>query len=614
MSISILPAEIANQIAAGEVVERPASVVKECVENAIDAKASQIEIHIQDGGKTILNITDNGQGMSPEDMVLSIKRHATSKIKTIEDLFAVQSFGFRGEALAAISAVSDFTIISKTNEQDFGSKLEVLGGKSQPIASIAANNGTQIIVNELFKYTPARKQYLKTDETEYREILKEIRSFALANPAIGFKVFKNEKLALDFVATQNHKQRVRQCFRHKSDQLIPTNFQTPTKNNDSQEPYTEIDISGFISRPETCVGNKNQQYLFVNGRKINDYRLTYAIREAYNQSCGIEKHLHPQFVIFLNIDPILVDVNVHPRKLEVKFAEPQTVFAAITSMIGKTLLTASQSPNIDSHQPINKASHQAPIARQMVSAGNLFSQKLGQMSTSSLRQNYPQATHTNMPQDYKAKQPPIEVLTPNESLPLEAQSLGNLQLIGQIACKYITAESDQGLFIFDQHALHERQRFEYFWEKIHGQKVRTQKLLIKQSVRLTEEAVSILYENKKPLQDLGFTFHFPADDKIEITAVPDFLVEENLESYFRNFIDYFENEQIGEHAFDQFLRKIIEYKACRGAVMFGDRLEVPEMQKILADLKDTKFKWLCAHGRPNYWFIPFEELDKKFHR
>ena len=623
MSIKTLPPEIANQIAAGEVVERPASVVKECVENAIDAGATLIEIHIENGGKKCIKIIDNGIGMSPTDLELSIQRHATSKIQNIEDLFSIQSFGFRGEALAAISAVSDFEIVSKTSEQEFGSKVELKSGKNKKISTVAANNGTQILIKDLFVSTPARKQYLKTDETEYREIVKEIKAFSLAHYQIGFRLFKNGKNVLDYSATSNVKQRIIQIFKRNSDQMIPINFE-PINNGLSSETLktqqlatnTTLTISGFISRPEACVANRNQQYLFVNGRKINDYKLAYAVREAYNRSCGIEKHLHPQFVIFIEIDPILVDVNVHPRKLEVKFSEPREVFSTLSRVIGSALLKASQNPDktISNERVLNKTPQsfkklsresfssiprpQFNIPRNKVLTGNLFNQ------------NILEKANTNAPSStFNTQHSKIEKKTITAD-----NTLGNLILIGQIARKYIIAEGETGMFIFDQHALHERQRFEHFWKKIHGQKIRTQKLLINQDINLSEEEVSILHENKNILQDMGFSFTFSHDDTISINEIPNFLESENLEQYFRNFVEYFEHEQIGEHSVDRFLRRIIEYKACRGAVMFGDRLETEEMQKILDDLKDTQFKWLCAHGRPNYWFVPFDELDRKFHR
>ncbi len=592
MSINILPQNIANQIAAGEVVERPASVVKELIENSIDAQATQIQIYIKNGGKSLIKIIDNGLGMSPDDTKKSILRHATSKIKNIEDLFSIGSFGFRGEALAAISAVSDFQLISKTTEQDFGSTIKVFNEKKEFTKNIPANCGTQILIKDLFCTTPARKQYLKTDETEYREILKEIKAFALANFEIGFKLFKDERNVLDLPKATKREQRIQQIFKKNKNQFASVKLETP-----------HLKITGFTSRPEYCIANRNQQYLFVNGRKITDFKLAFAIREAYNQSCGIGKHLHPFWVIFIEIDPILVDVNVHPRKLEVKFSEPQEIFSAIKKAISDTLLNSSNSPtSFVSNKPFTNFP-QKPSRKQISNSAN-FNQFLSQPSPQKNNQ-------TNLS---LVKESNYQPLISEKSDFSEENQLGELRLIGQISQKYIIAESDNGVFFFDQHALHERQRFEYFWEKIKNQKPRTQKLLINQVITLSEEQISLLSENKKTLKDLKFSFRFPADDKIEITDIPDFLKNENLEKIIQSIIEFLENESIGEHSIDILLRQIIEYKACRGAVMFGDKLNTVEMEKMLHDLKNTKFKWLCAHGRPNYWFIPFEELDKKFHR
>ncbi len=589
-TIKILPQHIADQIAAGEVVERPASVIKECIENAIDANATHIEIYIKNGGKKNIRIIDNGIGMTTEDAEKSVLRHATSKIKNIDDLFSIQSFGFRGEALAAISAVSNFKLITKTIEQDFGSSVEIINNEKSIYKKVPANTGTQIEITDLFLSTPARKQYLKTDATEYREILKEVKAFCLANFNIGFKLFKDGKNVLDFPKTSTKKQRITQVLKKKSDNLTEIKLK-----------LSHLKISGFISRPEHCIGNRNQQYLFVNNRKIHDYKLNFAIREAYNKSCGIEKHLHPQFVIFIEIDPILVDVNVHPRKLEVKFSEPQEIFSGISKAVYDGLSTASQIPN--STLSVNQFQN-----RNFTSNANYSTTKL----TKTFRINSPSPPSVNLFNRSISTKPSFKNYETISNIGEE--QLGELILIGQVSHKYIVAENENGVFFFDQHALHERQRFEKFWDKIHGQKIRTQKLLIKQVITLTEEAISILNENKKYINSLGFTFKFPTDESIEISEIPNFLENENLKKYFENFVEFFETESIGEHSLDIFLRKTIEYKACRGAVMFGDKLSKEEMQKILEDLKDTKFKWLCAHGRPNYWFTPFEELDKKFHR
>lgn len=596
MKIQILPSLISDQIAAGEVVENPRSVVKELVENSIDAEAKNIEIWIENGGKNLIKIIDDGVGMSEENAEKCVLRHATSKIQNIDDLYSIQTFGFRGEALAAISAVSHFKLITKAQKADFGTQINISGGQSKKVSKIGANNGTQIIIKDLFFPTPARLKYLKKTETEYREIMKEVKSFALANPTVGFKCFKDGKSVFDTPPVQNSESRIKQVLSRISNDLLDIHFESST-----------LKISGFIIRPEKTIQNRTQQYFFVNHRKIEDFKLAFAVREAYNQSCGIEKHLHPMFVIFIEIDPILVDVNVHPRKLEVKFSEPQEIFQAIKSTCAHALEKISALPqnNFTPQQPhfsLPKPSQKATFS------GNNFNQNLSNFaSQSSFR-----TQHAQRPIISNSSFENLE--NPKESPLSQETELGELRLIGQSARKYILAENETGLFIFDQHALHERQRFEIFWKELFNKKIPTQKLLISQKINFEEEAISLFFENQKEIKKIGFTLNFLDDESFEILEIPNLLENEDLEKFFQSLIPYFQNEKIGENALEKLLRRLIEYKSCRGAIMYGDVLQTEEMQKILEDLKNTKFKWLCAHGRPNYIFYPFDDLDKEFHR
>ncbi|MDH3324612.1 MAG: DNA mismatch repair endonuclease MutL [Candidatus Peregrinibacteria bacterium] len=605
MQIQILPPQVRDQIAAGEVVERPASVIKELIENSIDAGAKNIEIFIENGGKDLIRIKDDGHGMSPEDAEKSILRHATSKIKNIDDLFAIQSFGFRGEALAAISAISNFELISKISKNNFGTILKISAGENKTIEEISSNNGTDISIKNLFFPTPARLQYLKTNSTEYRQITKEIFGFALYNYEVSFKVFNNKKLSFDFPATKDPKVRTQKILKKSSDDICPVSLKTPS-----------LKISGFISRPENCSQNRTSQFLFVNGRRIEDHRLAFAVREAFKQSAGIEHGYYPAFVLFLEIDPILVDVNVHPRKLEVKFSEPGDVFSIVKKSVSQSLEKASSIPQ-NNFQPQTRVGEftkytepglNSPSKKIQQTAGSFFS------PTQLVSQKKSNKDFSERNFNRNLFDSDENFNTPETSNNIEDQELGELKLIGQVARKYILAENKSGLFIFDQHALHERQRFEMFWKKFENKKIPTQKLLVPQTIKMSETEVSILNENKKDFEELGFKINFPQDDEIKITEIPNLLENENLEKLFQNFVDYFESERISEHKIKKILRKLIEYKACRGAIMFGDKLETKEMQKILEDLKHTKFKWLCAHGRPNYIFHSFDELDHKFHR
>ncbi len=576
MSIHILPSHISDQIAAGEVVERPASVVKELVENALDAGAKHIEVRIEQGGKKLIEVRDNGSGMDREDAAKCILRYATSKIQSIDDLFRIQSFGFRGEALAAICAVSRFELTTKKSGSLTGTHIKISGAMRPEISDTPANDGTIIRVQDLFYTTPARLAYLKTEDTENRAIFREIQNFALSNPHKSFKLFKDEKLTLDFPPTDKY-QRMEQVLKNNATHLLPCSGASQSAK-----------ISGFVSRPGDCIASRKSQFLFVNGRTIEDHKISFAVREGYAQSAGIEKHLHPVFVLFLEIDPILMDVNVHPRKLEVKFSEPQEIF----SLVKKSIATAC-------------AGNSLPLIKGGV-GGGFYGAKTHPTTTS------PYSPIRNFQKQSEIRDESPSLFQKSDSI--GGETFPHLQLIGQVARHYIVAESSAGLYLFDQHALHERQRFEQFWNEWKKAKTRIQKLLTPQIFRFSEESVSLLHEHLSVLAELGFGVTFPRDDEIAISEVPQIFTQNELENVLEKLIEYFSSERIGESTPDILMRKLIEYKSCRGAVMFGDHLKPQEMQKLLDDFQTTEWRNLCPHGRPNHIFLPFEKLDKEFHR
>jgi DNA mismatch repair protein MutL len=590
MTINILPAEISNQIAAGEVVERPASVVKECIENALDAKATAIEIHLKSGGKHLIKIVDDGHGMSATDLPKAVLRHATSKISQSEDLFHLQQYGFRGEALAAVSSVSDFTLISKLKETDDASILKGKAGGFSEISVEAANDGTTVVIENLFYPVPARLEYLKSDESEYRACLKEIYGFALANPEVSFMVFKEDKKTLDYPAT-SAEDRVAQVLKKASLDLCPVDFTTPI-----------LSITGFTSQPGKGLSNKNQQYLLVNGRRIEDHRLAYAVREAYVQSAGIEKHLFPSFVLHLEIDPILVDVNVHPRKLEVKFAEPGEVFTAFKTAVIKALEKVSyQTTAAPRTAPVNFPTSQSPLGSP--AHFNFNARPTQTREISSLNQNPTFAQrHTNLEGVHQ------------QAKPAPPDFDGDIRLIGQADNKYIVAQTTAGIYFFDQHALHERQRFETFWQDYKDTPITQQPLLVPEIIELPEDQISLLHQHQAVLKRLNFDLNFETDDSVMVQAVSELLVGQNLKALLEQCVSFLENEKVGENVSDQIMRKLLEYKACRGAVMFGDKLEREAMEKLIQDFDSTDWKLLCPHGRPNHHFVPFQELDGYFHR
>ena len=586
MKIHILPPEVADQIAAGEVVERPASVVKEMMENSIDAGATQIDVFIEEGGKKLIEVRDNGTGMAPEDAEKCVLRHATSKISTIDDVFAIRSFGFRGEALSAISAISDFEIVTKQEKDNAGTCVKVEAGKMISTEPAPANNGTIFRVKNLFYPVPARLAHLKNSGVEMSAIRREFESFALTHPHIGFNLSRDEKIVLDFPIGEQF-DRVAKILGEDTSTLIKVEGNLPAAK-----------ISGWVLQPGRCGTSKKSQLLWVNGRRIDDYKLAWAIREAYHQTAGIEKHLFPKFALWIELDPLLVDVNVHPRKTEVKFSEPGDMWSAIKNTVTTGLQRSERNSlsaegSVAQFSPTNVPTPSYPrnssFAGQRKNTANFSRELFTQPKSFS-------SLHSERNQSI-------------ENIP-EAEPSGKLQLVGQVARKYILAEADNGLWIFDQHALHERQRFEIFWQDREKLVKEKQTLLVPHAPQLDDEQHDILLEKRETLHALGFEL----DENLNILAIPSLFTEKDLDALLADLAEWMGNEQVGEHTNDKLLRKMLEYKACRGSVMFGDSMQREEMQKLLDDFQTTQWRNLCPHGRPNHVFWSFEDLDRKFHR
>ena len=593
MKIHILPPEVADQIAAGEVVERPASVVKELIENALDADSTNIEVWIEDGGKKLIEVRDNGSGMSADDAEKCVMRHATSKISTIDDVFAIQSYGFRGEALAAISAVSDFELVTRKKEDASGTCVTVECGTMHEAKPAAANEGSIFRVANLFRPTPARLAHLKNSGTEMSAIKKEVQAFAMANPDVSFQLFRDGKNIIDFPAGAQI-DRVAQVLGENKANLLTVDLNVPA-----------VKIAGWTIKPAYCSTQKKSQLLWVNGRHIEDHKLAWAVREAYKQTAGVENHMYPKFALWLEIDPLLVDVNVHPRKTEVKFSEPGDIWSAVRRSVvqplgeaGNATFTSPQAvarfDKVPGCTPSSYPASKSNFGNTYRPAQN-FSKQLF---------NSPAPSFSKMHEDRSVSHSAEEVNKVDKPV-------GRLRLIGQLANQYILAEGeDSGLWMFDQHALHERQRFEKFWAEKDKLAKERQKLLIPHETNLDEDQHEILKGATESLSELGFEL----DENMKVLAIPSILSEENIDVLLAEMVDWLEGDQVGEHATDKILRKLLGYKSCRGSVMFGDKMLPEEMQRLLDDFEHTTWRDLCPHGRPNHVFWSIDDIGKNFHR
>ncbi len=594
--IKILPENLVNQIAAGEVVERPASVVKELLENSIDAGADRITLEVIGAGDEMIRITDNGKGMDFEDARLAFERHATSKITETDDLFNISSMGFRGEAIASIASVSHIILQTKTIDADIGTKVFCLGGTIEKHEEYSCMNGTGIEVRNLFYNTPARKKYLKTPSTEYQHVLKVFQTIALAYPDIHFKLVHDEKASFEYPKANEMIDRIRDVLgKNTANNCIPIFYGG-----------TEISIEGFIGKPELGRRGTRHQYLFVNNRHISHPLFSYALGESYHSLLMDGKK--PFYAINIRIDPKLIDVNVHPRKLEIRFLNQSKLFnilqnaakvsleknvlmSELSSKVG--LLSNHTSPSnyrLSGNQTLHA---REKSAQESVNQAIEFTKKIAQPNTKF--QNFVPGRLNK----YSYKQDDLSTLS---MVPL-----------AQIAKSYILAENDEGLVLIDQHAAHERIRFEELMDQYEEDEPPKQQLLMPQNIELSAMEVEIFTENKEVFDKLGFEMELFGGNTFIIHAVPSPISKEDIDNILMNVLsDLADNKKT--RAVKNPQEKIIEYMACRSAIKFGKNLSLDEMASLIRQLDKLKRPYTCPHGRPSMVKISFHELEKMFKR
>jgi DNA mismatch repair protein MutL len=606
-TIHLLSQTLQNQIAAGEVVERPASIVKEIVENSIDAGSSQVDIEIEQGGIKKIRVVDNGEGMSPEDTQMAFTRYATSKISTVEDLFTLHSFGFRGEAIASIASVSNMTIRSKKAQDETGT--EVINGEDS--SPCAMQNGTEIIVENLFWNVPARRKFLKSENTESREIIKIIEAFALANPQISFRLKKDGKEAFFFSgnsgenALQNRVQEV--LGKDISSHLLPLRY-------DGQEK-----ISGFITHPNFHRSSRDRQFFFVNKRVIyGDSTLGASLSQSYQSL--MPKGKFPAGVIFLDLPPDLVDVNVHPRKTQVKFTNPSHIFQILKNTFVAALSNNTEkiSPNVINPSFRNlgggiggdkypeSSSHYASSSPTPSSSGGAIAQTRG--STWSSTPTLPSYNHS-VPQTLSFSNPESEN---GEMENVEANSIRQKKIIGQARNSFIIVEEKDGIRIIDQHAAHERVRYEELLRNFRAKTPVSQPLLTPQIFSLSHSEKEKILDSSEDFSNLGFSIEDFGGQEIAVTAVPSGNENNDIEKIFRNLLDDLDtfDPSFGENI-NSIAEKIISYSACRGAKKFGDKLNMIEMERLLEDWENCSHPEACAHGRPVSTFYSFSDMENE---
>jgi len=560
--IKVMSPLLANKIAAGEVVEKCASVIKELVENAIDAGSTQIKVSLKGGGLEEMRVLDNGSGMDRDDALLSFERHATSKIYKDDDLFFIETLGFRGEALASIASVSE--VIMNTSNGEEGTHIHIKGGEVLEVSDAQARKGTEIIVKNLFFNTPARLKYLKTEATELNNIIRYIEKLSLSKPNIAFSLDNNDRVLIKTSGKDNLLKTIHEIY---GVSVSSNMLEIKNSNND-------FEISGYVSKPSILKKNRNHLNTFVNGRIIRNYEINKAIDDAYNTY----KHdgFYPITVLNIYADPTLVDVNIHPTKQDVKMSKMED----LTTLLYDTIKEALYKNFLVPDMVIEKNSY-VKEALDIKEDGNQVQLELDLSSSSEVVKNE------------------------------EVKKL-NLYPVGQALGTYIIAEDKDNLYIIDQHAAHERINYETITKKFKEEDVSITELLVPFQIELAKSDYEAFMEKKGVLEDLGFKIEEYGINTIAIKAHPTWLKFNYEGDNLKYIVDLvIENKNFSK---EKFVDSLAKMASCRMSVKAGDHLSIDEMDKLLKDLVKCDNPYNCCHGRPSIMKYNSYELEKMFRR
>ena len=573
MPIKILPEKVSSAIAAGEVVERPASVVKELVENSLDAGAKSIQIATEEGGKLLIEVIDDGCGIAQEEALLAVARFATSKLQTAQDLFAIDTLGFRGEALSSIAAVSRLEMVTRAQGEEIGSKLIVDGGDIKPLSSIGSPPGTVIRIRDLFYNVPARRKFLKTENTERRWITRFVSRYALAYPDVRFQLQQGGRTLLQTSGNGNQREVLTEVFGlETARQMIAIPPSTGT----------ELSVSGFVSPPELNRSNRRELTFFVNGRWVQDSSLSAAVLQAYHTLLMVGRY--PIAVLFLQVPPEQVDVNVHPAKSEIRFREPDRVFSVLQRAIRATLMGHTSAPGVDLHSTWSRDDRSSSSGA--VSTDWAFA---GESSFD------PSASHPRS----------LQGVLPSGTIPL-------LRAVGQIGAAYLVAEGPDGLYLVDQHAAHERILFEKMMAARDAGALESQNLLEAQTIEFSHSEAALLQENLEALKELGFDIEPFGERAFRLRAIPSLVTGKDPAFALRSVVEEFEENE--EPLADALEARLAARICKRMAIKAGQVLSVDEQRQLLRDLESCSMPRTCPHGRPTMIHLSVDALERQFGR
>lgn len=619
--IAVLAPQLANQIAAGEVVERPASIVKELIENALDAGATQIEIRIEQGGSTLIEVSDNGSGIHPDDLPLALLRHATSKIHTAEQLAAIETLGFRGEALASIAAISRLSLSSSQRDDGVGLEVWLERDTAPQVKPVAQPRGTRVVVRDLFYNVPARRKFLKTISTEFSHIEEVIRRVALFHFEVGFRLSHQNQVRLDLPVADEGRarlQRVKKILGHAfADSALWFEAETLTGK-----------IAGWLGHPAQARGQADQQYLYVNGRVVRDRTVSHALRMAYDGV--LHGHKHPSFLLFLTLAPDQVDVNVHPTKHEVRFVAGREIHEFVRHHARQALAKLQQPA--------------APVELSAALSGTLpVAPKLAQPSQQdrlalSLPETAIETTHPtrakqwSYPMQPRAAQPSADHVRSGVAAYLSglrepaSQSIPSAEIqpapsteyplgfaLAQLHGVYILAQNQTGLIMVDMHAAHERILLEQLKQSWQQAAWHSQQLLVPLAVEVTHRQAERVTQMQPVLQQLGLDIDQAGEQQVLLRAVPALLAKGDLTTLVQALLSSVPDSDETD-LLTQARDRILSTMACHGAVRANRALSLAEMNSLLRQMEQTEFAGQCNHGRPTWRAFPLAQLDKLFAR
>lgn len=634
--IRVLSPTLISRIAAGECIERPASVVKELVENALDAGAGRVDITLQDGGRQLIQVADDGSGMGPEDLVLAVQQHATSKIATDDDLFNIHTMGFRGEALASIGSVARLRLVSRLRETEVAHELTVVGGQVSPPRPCNAPPGTTVEVRDLFYAVPARRKFLRTNQTEVGHITEQLARIALPQPGVAFSLRHQDRMTHRLAATGDYRQRIRDFYGPElADVLMPIRSEG-----------SSVLVEGLVAPPAESRGSGKWEYVFVNGRFVRDRFVSHAVKEGYRSL--IDPHRYPVVFLFITIDPARVDVNVHPTKSEVRWQDSTYIHGQVLAALRDRFLTSrldhtlqppkAQDPYrervrgamVEFFTRVRPSGGGAP-PRGAVGTTTGVAAGAGVGTSDAVEMTANRAEAPPRQPSVPAPMPPIPPASADEEVAVTGATAASgeagehdawvpiaveppLPRALQVHNSYLVVETDEGVMIVDQHALHERILYEELRRRMTEHKLEAQRLLLPPVVRVPADRLEVLDAHAATLIQLGLELTPAGPASVALQSFPTLLLERvDHERFVRDLLDLLA-EQGNRPNVEHVIHSILDMMACKAAVKAGDPLTADEINVLLQRRDTAERSSHCPHGRPTTLKLSLRDLERQFHR